>query len=213
MSRAPQNPRTHRLPALLGFVALLALTGPALSSCAAGQAAETSQQVAAVNGANVDVGPIALRDAVLAYPGGEVFGYRAGDDAPLRVTIVNSGTTADELVSVTSPVAGRVTVEGVTTVPAGSAVSSIPDADNSSAAGTSAAPSSPAPTAVVPPIDGGELRIVLRDLREPIRPGLNTPVTLVFRGAGEVTLQAPINAPAGADPAGASGSGHGSGGG
>lgn len=184
MSRRQQIMRMLRLPALLGCAAALALSG-----CAAGPAAETAQQEAAVNGANVEVGSIVLRDVVLAYPGGKgVFGYRAGEAAPLAVTVVNESDTPDQLVSVSSPVASDVTVVGQTTIAGGDAVSAI--ADRAVRAEQIASGQLPA----------GRLLIVLTGLREPIRPGLNTPVTFRFREAGSVTVPVPIDAPSGVDP-------------
>jgi len=170
-------------------IALVGIAALSLSGCAAGQVTQTDAQVAAVNGANGDIGPIALRDVVLAYPGGEdVFGYAAGDEAPLLVTIVNSGTQTDELVAVSTPAAGEVVVDGMTTIPGGFVVSSPDDARTrgpSSAAGTADRT-----------LGIGELQIVLAELTGPIRPGLPTFVTFRFRDAGEVTLRVPIDAPA-----------------
>ncbi len=191
MSRE-QIMRKRSAPAVLRStlvgIALVGIAALSLSGCAAGQVTQTDAQVAAVNGANGDIGPIALRDVVLAYPGGEdVFGYAAGDEAPLLVTIVNSGTQTDELVAVSTP-AGEVVVDGMTTIPGGFVVSSPDDARTrgpSSAAGTADRT-----------LGIGELRIVLAELTGPIRPGLPTFVTFRFRDAGEVTLRVPIDAPA-----------------
>ncbi len=184
MSRRQQTMRILRLPALLGCAAALALSG-----CGAGPSAQTAQQVAAVNGSNGEVGPIVLRDTVFAYPGGEnVFGYQVSDEVPLGVTIVNESDTPDQLVSVTSPVARSVVVEGRTTIAGGDAVTSIADATAISTGAPGQAQSR-------------QLRIVLTDLREPIRPGVNTPVTFRFREAGEVTLTVPVDAPVGVSPA------------
>ncbi len=192
MSRE-QIMRKRSAPAVLRStlvgIALVGIAALSLSGCAAGQVTQTDAQVAAVNGANGDIGPIALRDVVLAYPGGEdVFGYAAGDEAPLLVTIVNSGTQTDELVAVSTPAAGEVVVDGMTTIPSGFVVSSPDDARTrgpSSAAGTADRT-----------LGIGELRIVLAELTGPIRPGLPTFVTFRFRDAGEVTLRVPIDAPA-----------------
>jgi len=178
--------------ALLGLAAALVL-----SSCGAGQNAQTSTQVAGVNGASGEIGSIALRDVVLAYPGGErVFGYGPGDVAPLLATIVNSGDRADELVSVTTPAAGAVIVVGTTTIPGGVAVTSLDDA------GTASALEPPTPEEADPlrpadpPLAFDELIIVLTNLQQPIRPGRTTAVTFRFRHAGQMTLPVPIEAPA-----------------
>ncbi|MDQ4093092.1 MAG: copper chaperone PCu(A)C [Actinomycetota bacterium] len=147
----------------------------------------------AATGASGNVGSLKLRDAVLSDPGAdsEFPGYDRGEDAPLLVTIVNYGDTDDELVSVTTAAAERVTVEGATTIPAGGSVSSIPDADNPLPAPAWAVPSQP----IGDPIDGAELSIVLRDLTTEIPPGVPTDVTFHFRQAGEVTLRVPVCTP------------------
>lgn len=177
VSRRQQTMRMLRLPAVLGCAAMLALSG-----CGTGPDAFTSQHVTAVNGSSGEVGPIALRDTVFAYPGGaNVFGYRPGEDVPVGVTIVNESDTSDQLIAVSSPVAGGARIEGPTIIPGHGAVTTRADASGLSA-------------------EAPRLRIVLTDLREPIRPGLNTPLTFVFREAGRLTLQVPINAPTEADP-------------
>jgi hypothetical protein len=122
----------------------------------------------AAPGASGNVGSLKLRDAVLSEPGAdaEFPGYDRGEDAPLLVTIVNDGDTDDELVSVTTAAAQRVTVQGATTIPAGGSVSSISDADNPLPASASAVPSQP----IGDSIDGAELSILLRELTTESRP-------------------------------------------
>jgi hypothetical protein len=97
------------------MAAALALTG-----CGAGQLAQTSEQVASVDGANVTVGAISIRDAVIEFsaPQGSSV-YSIGGSAPLQMTIVNSGAEADRLVSGTSPIATSVQISGQTEIPAG----------------------------------------------------------------------------------------------
>lgn len=145
------------------------------------------------SGASGSTGSLALRDAVLGDPGAEAEfpGYDRGEDALLLVTIANSGIVDDELVSVSTPAAQEVTVSGATTIPAGGSVSSVPDADNPLPAPSSAVPEQP----VGDPIDGAELRIVLRELTTEIPPGIPTDVTFRFREAGEVTLRVPVCTP------------------
>ena len=147
----------------------------------------------AAPGASGNVGSLKLRDAVLSDPGAdaEFPGYDRGEDALLLVTIVNDGDTDDELVSVTTAAAKRVTIQGATTIPPGGSVSSIPDADNPLPAPVWAVPSQP----IGDPIDGAELSIVLRDLTTEIPPGIPTEVTFGFRQAGEVTLRVPVYTP------------------
>ena len=88
----------------------------ALAGCSAGQLTQTASQVAAVPGANVTVGSIALRDLKIQYNGPE--GYRPGDDAPLAVRIFNDGTEPVTLTGVTADKAEAVTLVGGPGVPA-----------------------------------------------------------------------------------------------
>lgn len=249
MSREQQrkSARLGLVPAALGVGAALVLAG-----CGAGQITQTDTQVAAVNGAEGRVGSIAVRGVEFVYPASGENHYPVGSDAPLLLTIANEGTAGDELVSVTSPVAGNVRIEGSTegsiTIPAGHAivakapestgattsapvvVTTTPNADTTgeasatgeagvttdttqpeaadqtessapSVTGTTAADTQPTGTTTTP--GGGESRpsvgtvyIVFTDLTQPIQAGVSVPVTLVFRNAGEITLQVPIAAPA-----------------
>jgi copper(I)-binding protein len=101
----------HRLvPAVaVGLAALLV-------GCSSGQVTQTDSIEPAVNGNRGDVGDIALRDVMLAYP--ESGEYAEHDDAPLVLTIVNTGGTDDELLSVSSPAAGDHELIGDTSLPA-----------------------------------------------------------------------------------------------
>jgi copper(I)-binding protein len=157
--------------------AVLAVVG-----CGAGQITQTDSQVAAVNGASGNVGStIALRDVLIPYPSSPDGTYRAGSTVPVLLTIVNQGTSADELIGVTSPVAGRAVVLGTTQIPPGTTVIST--------AGTAPTPGQPTSPLVV-----GELRILLT-ITGPLRAGLSTPVTFQFRNAGKLTLPVPMATP------------------
>jgi copper(I)-binding protein len=93
----------------------------AVAGCGAGQVTQTSEQVAAVGGAYANAGPIAVRDVAIVFAeqaGGEKTAnvYAEGGDAPLRMTIVNTGATPDRLVSASSPVAESVLIAGATDI-------------------------------------------------------------------------------------------------
>jgi copper(I)-binding protein len=148
-----------------------------LVGCGAGQITQTDRQVAAVDGAAGNAGTaIALRNVLIPYPQDKQGTYPAGTAVPVLLTIVNQGTSTDELLTVTSPAASQVLVLGTTRIPPGTTVTST--------AG-SAEPTSP--------LVVGELRVVLTTTR-PLRGGLNTPVTFQFRNAGKVTLPVPMAA-------------------
>jgi copper(I)-binding protein len=214
---ARQRPLVIRIALLLG--ALGALVG-----CATGQITQTASQAAAVNGANGQAGPIAVRDAELAYPENGKHFYPAGSSAPLKMTIVNTGANDDRLVAVRNPLAASVRVEGPTTISGRSAIRVVPPAGHAQASTASATtppttlPSPPttspvqpaSPTAsspASPPRPGspsvptteakrapGELTIILENLTEALKPGEPVRIVLVFEQAGELVLSVPIAA-------------------
>ncbi|MGH3671688.1 MAG: copper chaperone PCu(A)C [Pseudonocardiaceae bacterium] len=155
----------------------------ALTGCSAGQVTQTDSQVSAVDGAYGNVGnSIALRNVLIPYPRNPQGNYAAGSTVPVLLTIVNQGTDPDELISVSSPVAGQVMLIGTTQLAAGTTVTS-------TAAGSTTG--TPQPTS---PLDVGELRVLLTT-NQPVRAGLNTPITFEFRNAGKLTLPVPMATP------------------
>lgn len=220
MSRTVRPRRTGATLLAGATIGLLALTG-----CGAGQVAGTSEQVAAVAGANVTVGAIAVRDAQISYGENPVESgavYRAGDDAPLSMTIVNQGVDADRLVSATALWAESVAVSGATEIPGGRAI--VVEGEATPLASASPVPvgpeeggvaptAGPVPTGAVPtaeapgPEEPATLtpattptgvvasegsQIVLTGLLGDIRAGATYEVVLTFERAGEVRLQVPV---------------------
>ncbi|MDQ4092114.1 MAG: copper chaperone PCu(A)C [Actinomycetota bacterium] len=178
--------RRHRLMrrrlAVTALVAACCASAPSLVGCSAGQITQTDSQVAAVDGTHADVGQsIALRDVLITAPPHANGTYPAGSSVPVLLTIVNQGTRADRLINVTSPAASQVLVLGTTTIPPGTNVTST--------AGSASAGVQPQSPLVV-----GQLRIVLTT-SQPLRAGLNTPITFVFENAGTVTLPVPMAVP------------------
>jgi copper(I)-binding protein len=127
VSRQTARPLRKLAPAMaIGVSALLGIVG-----CGAGQVAQTADMEPAVNGNMSQVGNILLRDVMVAFPeSGE--SYRAGDDAPLVLTIANVGSADDELTRVSSP-AGDVEIIGNAKIPAGFALQVVSPGDNPSA--------------------------------------------------------------------------------
>jgi copper(I)-binding protein len=91
---------------VLALGAALALTG-----CGAGQITQTSSQQAAVNGTHAQVKTMVLRNAAVQYPTSGA-GYPAGATPVLTLTLVNSGTQDDSLVSVTTEDGAQATLGG-----------------------------------------------------------------------------------------------------
>lgn len=77
----------------------------ALGGCAAGQHAQTAEEIPVVDGVSAQAGPIALRAVTVAPPDNN---YAAGADAPLQLVIANQSGTDDKLVEVTTPAADQV---------------------------------------------------------------------------------------------------------
>ncbi len=69
-----------------------------LVGCGAGQIAQTDSQVAAVDGAFVNIGnSIALRDVLIPEPPNQAGAYPAGSTVAVLLSIINQGDSADEI--------------------------------------------------------------------------------------------------------------------
>jgi hypothetical protein len=158
------------------MAAVLALTG-----CGAGQVTQTSEQITMPGGAQGQVGEIVVRAAQFNYdrpvPGGLV--YAPGTDALLQVTIVNEGTGADRLVSVSSPIATSGAIVGDTRLPGGQVLTSGYDQ----------------PVASITTGEAEADEIGLVGLTSPVRAGLNYPVVFTFERAGTLRLPVPVETP------------------
>jgi len=126
-----------------------------LVGCGAGQITQTDTQQSAVNGASGQVGAMTISDAELMYPANTQGVYAPGSSASLIVTIANTGILPDELLSVSSPAATSVTIDGSPTgtrpVPGNFSISSGVDLDD--ATGAVVVPTT-APTTSLPPTSG-----------------------------------------------------------
>jgi copper(I)-binding protein len=143
------------VPSVVGIGLAVVLTG-----CGAGQITQTDTQSSGVNGANANVGHIALRDVQLSPPPDPKAGYQTGAAAVLIATIVNTGLTSDSLVKVTTPAAVDVLIDGSPTgtspLPANFAITSGQDPDdNTTAPGTLSAATTSGPSSAAPPSSSG----------------------------------------------------------
>jgi copper(I)-binding protein len=204
-----RDPRRNRAQLVIG--ALIAAV--AVAGCGAGQITQTSRQVAAVEGANVTAGQIAVRNATIEFdaPAEGAAIYPVGGDAPLQMTIANSGAEVDRLVAASSPVASSVQISGVLRIPGGQAlaiegapapvVAPVPAEATPGAtpgATPSATPTPEAPAPAAPPAaesESGVGNIVLTGLREDVQAGLTYPLILTFERAGEVRFDVPVANP------------------
>ncbi len=218
VSRQTTRPLRKLVPAVaIGASALLGIVG-----CGAGQVAQTAEMPPAVNGNSGQAGDLKLRNVLVAFPeSGEP--YEQGDEAPLLLSIVNTGTEADELVGASSP-AGEIEMIGNPSIPAGTALQIVLPDENTSASETTtesspsetsgteepgtetsepsgsespSATSTEAPSeteAVSPPVVG-TMSLVIK-LTEELPFGKNVPVTFEFANSGKVTIELPVGAPA-----------------
>lgn len=158
------------------------------AGCSAGQITQTSAQVAAVNGANIDVGDIALRNVYLAVDPPPESEDVPRPDAELAFTAINtSDSVEDRLIAIDSPAATSVDIVAdpatlvlrpQTALAAGQPIEQLEEP---------AAPDSPI-----------TVRIDLIDSR--VRPGLTIPITFTFEKAGSQTFRVPFDMWAFNDP-------------
>src|SRR4051812_10086280 len=108
--------RTQRFsPTRVALVVAAAAGALALTGCGAGQIAQTSDQQAAVAGANLTSGHIAVRNAEIEFPDvptRSIAVYRTGGAAPLSMTVANESGQPDRLLSASTPYAASVRLEG-----------------------------------------------------------------------------------------------------
>jgi hypothetical protein len=167
----------------------LAVVG-ATAGCAAGQIAQTAQQVAAVDGAEGHVGPIALRTVKLQYPQGGR--YREGQSARLNLVMANQSDQDDTLVAVRTDAAGNVTFSPGSSLSDGASGSPSASATGSpspSGGGTTSIPVG-ANRSVVAFADGPVITLV--GLKQDLLAAETIPVTFSFEKAGDITLSVPV---------------------
>ncbi|TDV40749.1 hypothetical protein [Actinophytocola oryzae] len=220
VSRETTRPLRKLAPAVaIGVSALLGIVG-----CGAGQVAQTADMEPAVNGNMSQVGNLVLRDVMVAFPdNGE--SYAAGEDAPLLLTIANTGGDDDELTAVSSP-AGKVEITGNASIPAHSALQVVQPSDNPSSSTsetttttTTTGSSTAETTGSQPPSSGsssstssesssattttteeapdvvGTISLVITGLTGDLPFGKTVPVTFEFAKAGKITVNLPVAAP------------------
>jgi copper(I)-binding protein len=133
---------------VLGSTVLALGAALVLAGCGAGQLTQTASQEPAVNGAYAQAKALFIRDAALQYPPNKQ-AYAAGSSAALSLTIVNTGGTDDELVSVTSDAAASAEVQGSKLIVAmNSLVVAVPA--QTGATGGDSASVTPSPTTTSP---------------------------------------------------------------
>jgi copper(I)-binding protein len=101
--------------------------------------------------------------------------------AAVYLWITNSGSKADRLLSVSSPVAGSAELHSTTMTQGIMRMRMVEAVD--------------LPPGVPIKIQPGGLHIMLQGLKQPLQPGSTLTLTLEFRDAGMLTVQVPVKAP------------------
>jgi copper(I)-binding protein len=173
-----------RRAAAVATLALSAALGLAtLTGCGAGQITQTDTQASAVNGYQGQAGRIMVRNASIAYTGQAKTGaiYTAGGAADLNMTLVNVSPIADQLISVSSPIAAAGLIQGDAVIGGGRALQ----------VGNGDSPSDAAALA------DKTISVRLVGLKQDITAGLNYPVVLTFQRGGVVNAEIPVGYPTG----------------
>ncbi|MDP9429760.1 MAG: hypothetical protein M3Q47_13185 [Actinomycetota bacterium] len=118
----------------------LLLSPVAITACSAGQVPQTATQNRDKVGPEAAVGDITLRAVTLAYPQDGL--YAEGEDAELRMAIINGDTEADTLIGIEGEAFDGVVVSGQATP-----VLAVP---GSPTAGAETVPAAPTPAGTVP---------------------------------------------------------------
>jgi copper(I)-binding protein len=177
-------------------VGVLLLSPVALSACSAGQVTQTATQERDKAGAMAQVGGLTVRAVELENPRGGA--YERGDDAELRLAIVNGEQEADTLVGVDGEGFGGVEIESAGSgTSAAAATSAAPTTSATTGAGSRSGGSDeieiPADGTVF--VDGESATITLTDLDEGLTVGQYIELTLTFENAGELTLPVTVANP------------------
>ena len=138
-------------------------------------------ETTATGGVDGRADDIVIRNAQFTFEGliaGDTV-YEPGDNASLKLSIIDESDRADRLVRVSSPIARSASITGDATIP-GHGVLTV---------GYQGLLASTTPSG------SHAVRIVLTDLRVPVRAGFTYPVVFSFEQAGELRLELPVENP------------------
>ena len=208
-------PGTRRFATLWRSVAAVACVALVATGCAAGQQAQTARDTPAIDGVSTTLGKISLSGVSVAAPSNGP-SYPVGAMASLQFSVVNTGTSDDELTNVTTSAAA-----GVGPAPTATATDTATDTATVTATDTAtgnASASASATTSTAPaPFDPVQLApnvrvaygltptdpvIVLSGLTAPLYGGNTIRVTFTFANAGTITLTVPVQLTSSTSPTG-----------
>ncbi len=180
--------RTIRRSRFVSAVAAAAIASGLLvgtTACGTGQIAQTANQAPAINGNQINAGPLALRDVHIVFPkDGSTEEFVNGGPLEMAFLIANSSAlVADKLEGISfADGSGSVEIEGKTDI----------GPLKTLRAGTPAL----LLTVSAEPADPSEKRLTVTITGAPnkITPGLTVPMVFDFEKAGETTIAVPVDA-------------------
>lgn len=153
---------------------VLLLSPVVLGACSAGQVTQTESQNRDKTGGQGQVGDITVRAAQLASPRAAT--YDAGDDAELRIALVNGGTEDDTLVGIDGEGFADAEIEV-----------------GGAATGSAGEVEIPAGSTVF--LGEDDATVTLTDLEERLTTGQYLDLQLTFQNAGEITIPVTVANP------------------
>jgi hypothetical protein len=196
-----------RLAAIVATVASVAV----IAGCAAGQHAETAEEVPVVDGVSADSGPVGIRDAGINPPS-DGTNLAAGNTATLQLVLINRAQVPDQLTGVTVPSSyassAVISISGPIEVPSatpGSTASASPSASP----GASASPGGSASQAITMPGSSAVQvgynpygpSVTLVGLAQTLYPATNVPVMFTFRSGQTIEAVLPVKLTSSSPPA------------
>ncbi|QSB15060.1 hypothetical protein JQS43_01370 [Natronosporangium hydrolyticum] len=164
------------------------LLGLALVGCGATQNAATAQDRPSVPGVNVSDEGVSARNVIIEFA---PEGYAVGENAPVRMALINETMEPVQLTSVSSPAAQEVTVRDAVTV-------TLPRPDPEDPAIADPAPTDPAAASqevALGPEGFIDVTFELTGLTEELGLAAVVPLTLTFDNGAELSLMAPVAPP------------------
>ncbi|PYE20037.1 hypothetical protein DFR67_102175 [Williamsia limnetica] len=155
------------------------------TACGAGQIAQTANQAPAINGNEIDAGPLALRDVHIVFPkDGSTQAFVNGGPLEMAFLIANgSPDTADTLESISfADGSGEVEIEGKTEIGPNQ---SLRAGEPALLLTTSEEPSNPSEERITVTVTGAPPSLT---------PGLTVPMVFDFEKAGQTTIEVPVDA-------------------
>lgn len=183
------------------FVAISTAAIATLTSCAAGQHAQTAEERPTIDGYYGDVGRLTLGGVALAAPTGNTWPH--GSTVPMSLYVANTSGQADKLVNVSSPsfTGWQITSGSALSAAASTSGSAGPSSSSGPLQGGSGSPQ-PIPAGGVLSLGQAQVNhatgtgsgkvLLLTGLKGQLWPGAQVTVVLTFQHAGTKRMRVPV---------------------